>query len=129
MDAVDHARLIARRGIEGNADLGGRRQVTLIASERWDRVDADLGTEVDPVLRRANLLVSGIDLEGSRDRVLVVGECRLRIGGETRPCRLMDEQHAGLQDALDADWGGGAYAEVVDGGTITVGDWVAFDDA
>jgi MOSC domain-containing protein YiiM len=34
----------------------------------------------------------------------------------------MDDQHPGLKAALDADWGGGAYATVLTPGPITVGD-------
>ena len=29
--------------------------------------------EVDPVLRRANVLVTGVDLAGTRGRILVIG--------------------------------------------------------
>jgi MOSC domain-containing protein YiiM len=122
MDAADSAELVADQGIVGNADQGGRRQVTILSAERWRRVEAELEADVDPSLRRANLLMSGVDLVDSRDKVLTVGGLRLRIGGETRPCSLMDDAHFGLQDALDADWGGGAYAVVLDAGTITVGD-------
>ncbi len=121
MDAVDTAELQSGTGIIGNADQGGRRQVTILSAERWRRAEADLGVELDPSLRRANLLVSGIDLVGSRGRVLAIGGARLEIWGETRPCRVMDFAHSGLQAALDADWGGGAYAEVLDSGTVTVG--------
>jgi hypothetical protein len=60
---------ILRRGLAGNADLGGRRQLTVLSLERWIEATATLG-EVDPRLRRANVLVSGIDLETSRGRVL-----------------------------------------------------------
>jgi MOSC domain-containing protein YiiM len=122
MQPVDRAELKADHGIVGNADVGGRRQVTVISAERWAQAEGHLGVELDPSLRRANLLVSGTDLVDSRDRVLTIGSCRVRIGGETRPCWYMDEQHQGLQDALDADWGGGAYGVVVDGGTIAIGD-------
>ena len=128
MDAVDAAEMQTGTGIIGNADQGGRRQVTVLAAERWHRAEAELGIELDPALRRANLLVSGIDLVGSRGRTLAIGAVRLRIGGETRPCRLMDDAHPGLQDALDADWGGGAYATVLDPGTITVGADVTLED-
>jgi MOSC domain-containing protein YiiM len=126
MDPAESAELVADHGIRGNADTGGRRQVTIISAERWARAEADLETTLDPSLRRANLLVTGVDLIGSRDKILTIGACRLRIGGETRPCRFMNEQHPGLQDALDADWGGGAYGVVLEGGAITVGDAVEF---
>jgi MOSC domain-containing protein YiiM len=120
MREVDDLSLVVGHGIEGNADASGRRQVTLIDRERWDRACADLEADIDPALRRANVLIDGIDLVGSRGRTLSIGGARLRIGGENRPCRLMDDFHPGLQMALDLDWGGGAYATVIVSGTIDV---------
>ena len=128
MDPAGSATLVTGRGIEGNADLGGKRQVTIISRDRWDRVDAALGTTVDPALRRANILVSGIDLSESGGKVLGLGACRIHIHGETTPCTRMDEEHRGLRQALMADWGGGAYGEIVEGGELTVGDEVAWLD-
>lgn len=128
MDARGRVRLEAERGIEGNANLGGRRQVVLIERERWEDVCEAVGAEVDPVLRRANLFVEGVPLAGGHGRVLAVGECRLRVGGETPPCRKMEESHAGLQEAMRPDWRGGAFAEVLTGGEIAVGDAIAWLD-
>jgi len=34
-EAVERATLVPGSGIEGNADRGGRRQVTILAAERW----------------------------------------------------------------------------------------------
>ena len=61
------------------------RQVTIVSRERWKAVAEALGQHVDPVLRRANLLISGVDLENSRGNILRVGSGRLRVNGETRP--------------------------------------------
>ena len=112
MDPANQAVLEAGKGLVGSANYGGRRQVTIISAERWAEFVALLGAEIDPSARRANLLVSGIELAETRDRVLRVGSCRLLIGGETRPCERMDEAHAGLQAAMTSRWGGGAWALV-----------------
>ena len=128
MDPVDSAVLQAGKGIEGDANHGGTRQVTVIELDRWKRVQEELGAEVDPALRRANLLVSGVDLVESRGRILRVGKVRIRLKGETRPCGLMDELHPGLRGALDADWGGGAHGEVLDDAAIVPGDPVRWDE-
>lgn len=82
------------------------------------------GFAVDPKDRRANLFVSGVDLEETRGWTLAVGGHRMVIAGETKPCAFMDDICDGLQDALRPHWGGGAYAQVLDGGTIAVGDRV-----
>lgn len=122
MDATTSARLIAGRGIVGNADQGRRRQVTIIEKEVWDRLMSELGGNLDPSARRANLMLSGISLDGARGRILLVGSCRIRIYGETRPCERMDQAMPGLRQAMSADWGGGAFGEILDDGEIAVGD-------
>ena len=126
MDQVTSGTLVAGRGLVGNADQGRRRQVTLIEQEVWDKLMRQLNANISPGARRANLLVSGIRLAESRDRVLRVGGCRLRIAGETRPCERMDEALDGLRAALEVDWGGGVFAEVLDSGEIAVGDEVVW---
>ena len=126
MDPASDGRLEAGQGLVGSANYGGRRQVTIIAAERWAELEAVLGATIDPSLRRANLLVSGIDLVESHDRVLSVGPLSLMIGGETRPCVRMEVAHPGLQEALMSRWGGGAWALVEQGGEFQVGDVVAW---
>lgn len=124
MDPVERATLVEGHGLAGNANAGGRRQVTVVDAAAWERATADLDREVDPSERRANLLVRGIDLRETRGRVLAIGRCRIRIGGETRPCNRMDEASPGLQDALDPDWRGGVFGVVERGGEIALGDAV-----
>ena len=128
MDGTERARLRAGHGIEGNANRGGRRQVTLLEKEVWERLMAEVGGELDPSTRRANLLVSGVPLEASRGRVLAVGPVRIRIWGETKPCNLLDEAKPGLRAAMYAHWAGGAFGEVLNDGEIRVGDAVRFTE-
>jgi len=127
MDFVTRADLVAGRGMVGNADQGRRRQITIIARESWDDLMQQLDSSISPTARRANLLVCGIALVETRDRVMRIGACLLRIGGETRPCERMDEALPGLRAAMRANWGGGVFAQVVEGGELSVGDEVSWE--
>ena len=127
MDAANRATLVAGRGIVGNADQGGKRQVTIVDLERWQELMDLLRADIDPSIRRANLVIDSLDLFDSRGKTLRVGGTRLHIVGETRPCERMDEALPGLQTSMRDRWGGGVFAEVVTGGEIAIGDQVGFD--
>lgn len=129
MSAVSEATAEAGGGLTGDANFGRtRRQVTLIEKEVFDGLDDELGQSVDPALRRANLMVSGVRLAETRDRKIRIGDCLLQIRGETRPCTIMEEQLTGLRDALDPDWRGGVFCTVLSDARIQVGDAVSWDD-
>lgn len=125
MEARDSAQLAAGRGIVGNADQNSAeeegRQVTIIEKELWERTMEELGASLCPSSRRANLMVSGCGLEESTGRVLKIGDVRIRIQGETKPCGLMEKTHAGLLKALVPEWRGGAYGEILDDGELRIG--------
>ncbi len=132
MDPKPSASVRADRGLVGNANQGGRRQVTIIEQERWAAHMIALGlTEPDraihPSRRRANLLVRDCPLANSRGKILRIGAVRLRIAGETKPCHQMDEVHDGLQAVMRPEWGGGAFAVVLDDGEINIGDVVSWE--
>lgn len=129
MDPVDEAQLDVERGLVGSVDRSRRRQVTLLEAESWARLTSELHADIAPSKRRANLLLSGISLYDTRNRVLRVGDVCLSIGGETTPCERMDEALPGLQDAMRrGQWAGGAFARVQTGGTVRVGDPVVWLD-
>ncbi len=128
MDPVPGAELVAGEGIVGNANQGGRRQVTIIEEEVWRERTHAAGAILDPSARRANLMISGLPLVQTRGKTLRIGACVLEIAGETKPCERMEEAAAGLRAAMYPDWGGGAFAMVVKGGPINVGDDVEFYD-
>lgn len=126
MQEIDSATLVPGHGLEGNADCGPRRQITLIEEELWQTAEREVGTPVDPAARRANILVRGISLANTRGKILRLGDHRIEVAGETVPCRLMEDTQAGLLDALRPDWRGGVFARILDAGEIRVGDTVRF---
>jgi len=126
MDAVSVAKIIENRGIENNADQNGKRQITIIEKEKWQLMMNELECDLDPSARRANLLVSGISLNNSTGKILSIGNCRVKVFGETRPCERMDEAFDGLKAVMAKNWNGGIFGVIVNGGTIRTGDKVNF---
>lgn len=122
MDSREEALALSGSGLEGNANQGGKRQVTVIERKVFDHLTAELGRRIEPVWRRANIMVSGLSLKESQGRILRLGALRLDILGETRPCERMDEACPGLQSALRPEWRGGVYGVVLNDATVCVGD-------
>lgn len=104
--------------------LPGKRQVTVLSEEAFDEACTELGANLPWTIRRANLLISGINLENSKGKSLQIGKVVLEITGETGPCYRMDEQFEGLKDALQPNWRGGVTCRVVSEGYISLGDEV-----
>ncbi|NNF05224.1 MAG: MOSC domain-containing protein [Candidatus Eisenbacteria bacterium] len=129
MDEQSEGELVVDKGLVNNVNQGGKRAITVISKERWAEAEAMLDQTIDPKTRRANLLVSGISLLDSRNMILTIGETKIKLMGETRPCELMDKFVPGLRNALAKDWGGGAYGVVIEGGAIRVGDKVEIYDS
>ncbi len=121
--AVPRALAVAGVGLEGDHTNGGRRQVTILAREAWDRACREFGGSVDPSVRRANLLVRGVDLTACIGGRLHIGEVVIDVLGETRPCELLDDGgRVGLCAALRPERRGGVYGSIRVGGTLRAGD-------
>jgi len=127
MDALREATLVAGQGVEGSVGRSRRRQITIIALEAWESATAGLKRDPGAASRRANMMVSGIELANTRGRILKVGTCRIEIGGELTPCERMDEAAPGLRIALQPEWRGGVFAQVIEGGVVRVGDRVEWE--
>lgn len=111
----------------------GRRQVTVVSLEAWQAACAQAGRpELPWTARRANLLVTGIDLAAvnraaaadAAGRLLRVGAVELEVTGETAPCERMEEACRGLRAALAVGGRGGVTCRVLRGGELAVGDAV-----
>ena len=120
----------AGAGLAGDfARKPGKRQVTVLAWEKWLAACAALGVSPERVpeqvpwtFRRANLLLTGIDLPVTIGRRIAIGPVVLEITGETDPCKRMEEQFAGLQNALMPDARGGVTTTIITGGAVVLGD-------
>lgn len=117
-----HAALeLTARGLPGERAHPAQSAVTVLSREAWDAACRELGASLPWTLRRANLLVEGVDLLGSAGGRLRIGALVLEISEETEPCRVMDALHPGLSKALAPDWRGGVSCRVIAPAEIRVG--------
>lgn len=125
LEQVTHVAVSAVSGIEGDArGVKKDRQVTIVFSDGWQAACRDLGADLPWTLRRANLLVDGMSAPREWGARLRIGSVLLMVTEETKPCGIMEKQHAGLRAALTPDWRGGVCCKVLEGGVISTGDRV-----
>ena len=121
---VTRAELL-NHGLAGDHARPGKRAVTLIQAEHLPVIAALAGHEaVHPDQLRRNLVVSGLNLSATRNRIIRIGTARLRITGPCAPCSRMESALGpGGYNAMRGH--GGWCAEVLTQGTIAIGDRVA----
>lgn len=125
MQTATSCRIVEGKGIETENRPAGQREVTLLSVESWDRACRELGVDLPWQFRRANLLIEGLGLAPTVGKTIAVGDVRIRIHGESKPCGVMEKQQAGLKQALAPETRGGVFGQVIKGGTINVGDPVS----
>ena len=132
------AQVRAHRGIVGDRYFGtrsARASVTMIAAERIEDLDRDLGATLlgpascdsasfDPVLARRNLVVRGFDVDALVRCAFTLdaghGPIRFRSFTPASPCAWMNEVFApGAHQALRGH--AGIRCEPLDDGRISVG--------
>lgn len=129
MEELNEAGVSLEAGVDG--DYRGEpddRQVTVLTRESWQAACDELGKEIPWTTRRSNILIEGLRVEGKIGKTIRIGDLALQITGETDPCNRMEEQVAGLRQALTPDWRGGVTCRVTSPGHVAVGDAVALDD-
>ena len=133
MESLDEARVLDH-GIEGDRytagtgtwsdSPGGGRHVTLIESETLAALARDHGVYVDSGDARRNIVTEGVALNHLVGREFTIGEVVLRGIRLCEPCRELEQATVpGVRVALVHR--GGLRADVVRGGTISVGDAIA----
>lgn len=126
METLEAADISVTSGVAGDfRGKPGNRQVTLLSARDWQSACEELGTDLPWTVRRANLFIDQFDLPKAAGQIIAIGPVRLRTTIEVDPCSRMDEQAPGLRKALLADWRGGVACEVIEGGTVSLGDEVS----
>jgi len=126
MESLESAEISAATGVANDSrGRPGKRQVTLLSAQDWQAACDEVGQDVVWTTRRANLFLENFDLPKEAGRIVAIGDVRLRTTVEIGPCWRMDEQCPGLTDALMPDWRGGVGCEVLQGGTVKIGDTVS----
>ena len=133
MQAVAHARAVARTGLLGDRYASGsghwsamRRsgdELTLIEAEELDAIAAVNRLDLPPGATRRNVTTRGVRLPSLIGRPFRIGEVECRGTRRCEPCSYLD----GLlrQDVLPAlIHRGGIRAEITKDGLIRVGDVV-----
>ncbi len=115
---------VSEEGLEGNVHQRAERRVTFLSKEQWAEVEQELDTPLSWTIRRANILVEGLDLAATLGKSLQLGDVRVHINGETEPCGQMEAAQTGLRDALKPECRGGVYGNVVGAGPIRTGDTI-----
>lgn len=135
--AVGAVRAVSGSGLEGDRyyhrigtfskkDRPGR-QVTLIEAEALAALARDHGIDLPPGASRRNITTEGIALNHLVGRTFQVGEAVLRGIQLCEPCGHMERLagQAGVREGLVHR--GGLNAEVLESGTIRVGDPIIVD--
>lgn len=134
MQVIDAVEVTRDAGVHGEyrgvirPGKSDRRQISLIQAECWQAALEELGAEIPWQERRANILVSGINLPREVGRIIGIGPTlRIEVTRECNPCARMEEVLTGLMAALAPDWRGGVLGRVIADGRIAVGDEVRIE--
>ncbi len=124
---IDSVDISMEDGIKGDHYQGKNRnrQVTLIQAEHLDAVAKFLRkSEIDPVLTRRNIVVSGLNLQSLVDSEIQIGDdVVLEVTGLCHPCSRMEENLGpGGYNAMRGH--GGITARVIRSGELRLGDEV-----
>ena len=128
---VDAVQAVAGGGLAGDRYAGGsgKRGVTLVQAEHLAVIAALAGHEsVSPATLRRNLVVSGIAVAALKGQRFRIGEVLLEGTDSCDPCSRMEEALGpGGYNAMRGM--GGLCARILEGGTLRLGDGVAWVEA
>ena len=137
MERLQEVLAVKDRGLEGDRycnqigsyshNPGPDREVTLIEAEAIEAIERDYGTTLDPKDSRRNITTRGVPLNHlAQGREFTIGEVRMRGLRLCEPCANLVKLTGKnvLQGLIHR---GGVRAQVLNGGTIRVGDTVEWE--
>jgi MOSC domain-containing protein YiiM len=133
IDDVESINAHAGRGLEGDRYFEGKgkfkklepkRQATLIESEAITAVARDYGIDIDAADVRRNIVTRGIALNHLVGKTFRVGDAIFKGIKLAEPCDYM-QKLAGKPIREPLKHRGGLRAEIVESGSISVGDEIA----
>jgi MOSC domain-containing protein YiiM len=129
LQSLHAAELVAGQGIVGDRHFGGVRQVTVICTGEVTKAAAEWGSgDMDPAASRRNLVVDLPELPRDHGAIIRIGDVVLSVWRDCAPCELMDEVYGeGARRTLARR--AGVSAQVVEGGSIRIGDPVTIETA
>jgi MOSC domain-containing protein YiiM len=121
MQPRERLRLLAGKGIQGDAAFGRpRRQVLLVSAQVLERF------RLNPADLRENITIQGLEVDSLEPGThLKIGAALLEISGPCRPCGQVERLQPGLQGQIAGKRG--MLARVVKTGTICIGDSVIIE--
>jgi len=103
------------------------REVSIIAFEALTECNARIGSGLDFLDLRRNLVISGFDAEAIGQRAFWIGEVRFKINRTAPPCRYLARLlEIDIMEGLK--YIGGYRADILTGGEIRVGDEIRFSE-
>jgi MOSC domain-containing protein YiiM len=130
MQSVPSVEAVTAKGLKGDRKLRDasnpkrdtpEREVTLIESEAIDAARREYAIQLEPIETRRNILTKGVALNHLVGREFAVGPVRLRGLELCEPCSHLEGlTRKGVMRSLIHR--GGLRAQVLEGGSIRVGD-------
>ena len=135
MEGMQEVRALEGKGLEGDRycnqigsyshNPGPDREVTLIEMEAIDALESDYQITLDPKDSRRNITTRGVPLNHLRGREFTIGEVKLQGIRFCEPCgNLVKLTEKDVFRGLIHR--GGLRAKILNGGTIRVGDPIAW---
>ena len=133
MASLSSAMALKGKGIEGDRYCAGTgtysnkpgvdRELTLIEAETLEALDAEHGIALKPEESRRNLVTRGLALNPLVGLVFRVGEVKLKAIRLCEPCAHL-QKLTGKEVFEPLKGRGGLRAQILEGGTIRVGDTI-----